>query len=111
MNPAHRRSPETECIRVIDGGRRRSDARAQEARMTAAGQSAARASFLSLPANDVEPFVKGWLTIAREHLTLVKDAPGASSIIAAAAYQPVEDLHKAIAAARAAQLFSREGRE
>ncbi|MGH6978839.1 MAG: hypothetical protein ACRED4_06075 [Brevundimonas sp.] len=102
---AHRRNPEAVAIQRIDGGKRREEDRARDARVVASARMSTAVMIMAVPANDRVRHMEGMLDAIRDQLTAALDPAGASSIIASKAQQAI--VSGVTANARAEQLFAR----
>ncbi len=99
-----RRDFSERVIAEIDKDRRSGAAKARDAQVVAEARMATFAAVLRMPSDDRVRHCEGMLDGIREALTVSLDHAGASSIIAAKAYQPIIAMG---AKARAEQAFSR----
>lgn len=99
-----RRDFSERVISEIDKDRRSGATKARDAQVIADARLSTLAAILRLPADDRVRHCEGMLDGIREGLTIALDHAGASSIIAAKAYQPIIALG---VKARAEQAFAK----
>lgn len=99
-----RRDPSEPIIARIDRDRRSGAAKARDAAISVSAYQVVRDYLNALPANDIDRAADGILDATRDALTAHLDAAGASSAIAAKAYQPIT---APTAKERAGAVFSR----